>query len=64
MSTTKTVTRKAAIKAGERHYFTGKPCKRGHVSIRYTDTCNCVECMKERIYRDRSEIAEIRRGEQ
>lgn len=25
-------------------YFTGKPCKRGHVSHRYKSTRRCVEC--------------------
>lgn len=29
-------------------YFTGKPCKRGHVAPRFTSTRNCVECNKER----------------
>lgn len=25
-------------------YFTGKPCKRGHMSHRYKSTRRCVEC--------------------
>lgn len=29
-------------------YFTGKPCIRGHVSPRYADNSDCVECRKER----------------
>lgn len=33
-----------ALKAGESKYFTGKPCKRGHVALRYTCSGKCVEC--------------------
>lgn len=29
-------------------YFTGKPCKRGHVAERYVSTRTCVECADER----------------
>lgn len=28
-------------------YFTGKPCKYGHVSERYVLSCRCVRCCKE-----------------
>lgn len=28
-------------------YFTGKPCKRGHISERYMASKGCVECTKE-----------------
>lgn len=31
---------------GATHYFTGKPCSRGHIALRKTKGC-CVECMKE-----------------
>lgn len=31
---------------GATHYFTGKPCARGHVALRKTKG-SCVECMKE-----------------
>ena len=27
------------------HYFTGKPCKRGHTALRYVSTRQCVECV-------------------
>lgn len=53
------IDRKAAIKTGQRHYFTGLPCKRGHVSHRYTATSNCVQCMIDRIYKKRKEIIAI-----
>lgn len=37
--------RAAAKKNGERFYFTGKPCKNGHISRRYTTKGTCCECM-------------------
>ena len=36
--------KKEAEMLGLDHYFTGKPCKYGHVSERYTQSCNCIEC--------------------
>jgi hypothetical protein len=39
---------KSAIEEGLPRYFTGKPCKRGHLSERYVKTYHCVECGKER----------------
>jgi len=50
-------TRKAAIKSGASFYFTGKPCKRGHLSVRYTHTSNCRECMFEKVSKDRESIS-------
>lgn len=33
-----------AIQNNEPFYLTGKPCKRGHISKRYTKTAACFEC--------------------
>ena len=38
------ITRKDALDQGLTHYFTGKPCKRGHVAAKYAKSANCVEC--------------------
>lgn len=38
------ITRRDALAQGLTHYYTGKPCKRGHVGARYAKTANCVEC--------------------
>lgn len=38
-------TRIEALQMGVTRYFTGKPCKRGHISNRYTQNGGCVECM-------------------
>jgi hypothetical protein len=35
-----------AIALGLRTYNTGKPCKHGHLSDRYTKSSCCVECVK------------------
>jgi hypothetical protein len=40
-------TRKQAKLDGDSFYFTGEPCKKGHVSIRWVSTPICVECAKE-----------------
>ena len=41
------ITRAEALAQGLRHYFTGKPCKRGHVSIRNTRKAACLECDRQ-----------------
>jgi hypothetical protein len=38
--------RKTAVSANLRFYFTGKPCKRGHIDQRRTSTGICVTCSK------------------
>jgi len=40
----KVVTRQEARDNGDAYYFTGKPCKHNHVSIRFTSNGTCVEC--------------------
>jgi 5-methylcytosine-specific restriction endonuclease McrA len=39
-------TRKEAQALGEKFYFTGEPCVRGHIALRKTKGA-CVECVKE-----------------
>ena len=41
-------TRKTALAFGEIHYFTGKPCHKGHIAFRYTKTGHCNDCVTER----------------
>lgn len=40
------VTRPAAFAAGAKRYFTGKPCRKGHVAQRYVSTWSCVICQE------------------
>ena len=56
------ITRQEAIAQGLRHFYTGEPCKRGHMSERYTVNGACAQCTKEstkrrmaRIYSDPEE---------
>ena len=39
-------TRKEAKKSGNKYYFTGQPCTRGHTALRKAKG-SCVECVKE-----------------
>lgn len=43
----KKITRKDAMSKGLRHYFTGEPCKQGHVAERIVDSCGCRQCRLE-----------------
>lgn len=49
------ISRKDAIERGLKRYFTGKPCKNGHVSERKVSDCRCISCNQEKEKRrDRS----------
>jgi len=50
--------RREAKILGVKFYCTGKPCKHGHVSDRYTTTGMCVECVKLQSVKWRSDNAE------
>lgn len=39
------ISRQTAIRERRIRYFTGEPCKHGHVAERYTKTAGCVECL-------------------
>ena len=38
-------TRKQAMLDGENTYFTGTPCKNGHITYRYVQSGTCYECI-------------------
>lgn len=42
------ISRAEAKAIGYKKYFTGKPCKHGHISERYTSSKHCLQCLKER----------------
>lgn len=46
------VTKEQAIEEGLTRYFTGKPCKRGHIAERSTNDSTCVQCIAE-VYRSK-----------
>ena len=39
------VKRNIALKRNNRHYFTGKPCRHGHISKRYVNDRHCFTCI-------------------
>ena len=41
------ITRSDAVAAGLNKYFTGQPCKNGHVDFRYTKSGACQSCIAE-----------------
>jgi hypothetical protein len=42
----KIVSRKQAVEAGLKRYFTGKPCPYGHISERQVSNNSCNECLR------------------
>lgn len=42
----KVISRKAAKAAGLKHYWSGKPCKYGHIDLRYVASFTCKECQR------------------
>lgn len=52
------LTRDDARAFGSRRFFTGKPCRRGHVCERYVSGEGCVEChaARNKIWAARSRL--------
>ncbi len=42
--------RQEAKKSGSKHYFTGDPCRNGHLSPKYRDG-DCIQCNRDRVRR-------------
>ena len=38
------LSRKQAQAQGLKHHFTGKPCKRGHIDLRFVSSGECIKC--------------------
>ncbi len=52
----KIITRRTAIREGLHQYYTGRPCKHGHLSPRTTKSCDCTECIKTRYARTKKSL--------
>lgn len=50
-----------AKKSGEKYYFTGNKCKRGHISRRLTSTRQCTECQREYYQERKDELSAAHR---
>lgn len=42
------ISRAEAHAKGLKHFFTGKPCTKGHISRRFVTTGGCMTCNRER----------------
>jgi hypothetical protein len=55
-----------ARKSGSKQYFTGKPCKHGHIANRCTCDGQCMECSRikslKRFYKNQKEMSERARS--
>lgn len=58
----KVIKRMDAARQGLNHYFTGKPCKYGHVDKRYVLNGLCVACNKEIAQQYRAHVKEVQRA--
>ena len=54
-------TRKQAMIDGENIYFTGKPCKHGHMNYRYVQSGSCYDCINSTRINGESATAVSRR---
>lgn len=45
------ISRKEASSQGLSKYFTGKPCKHGHIDYRYVCDCTCFQCARDKVAR-------------
>ena len=43
--------REEAVDTGSLHYFTGSPCKHGHLSPRFVSNCRCIVCNRDSMNR-------------
>lgn len=50
-----------ARRRGSKHYFTGKPCRFGHIAPRYTTNSKCAICMRDEVRRYYARHADHRR---
>lgn len=57
----KIIERKEALEKKLKYYFTGRPCKRGHISIRSMNF-GCIDCYEDK-KAIRAEVMEIKRKE-
>ena len=55
-------TKAEARAMGLKKYFTGRPCKRGHLAERYVSDPNCIECLRLHDQNTREQRREYLRG--
>ncbi|OVZ82209.1 hypothetical protein [Yersinia kristensenii] len=55
----KIITRTDAARVGQLKYYTGKPCRNGHLCERYTVNGSCVECNANHTIAQRKRIKSL-----
>src|SRR5258707_2011083 len=58
---TEIISRSEAKAKGLKRYFTGEPCKRGHIAERLISDCTCVQCYVAARIANTEKIREQRR---
>lgn len=56
------ITRAEAREQGKARYFTGKPCRNGHLEERFTLDARCLGCSREHSAKSRAKHLEARRA--
>jgi CRISPR/Cas system Type II protein with McrA/HNH and RuvC-like nuclease domain len=56
------ISRDEAIRLGQNWYFTGKPCKHGHVDKRRVDNWCCVQCERDKATRFRQQFPAVQKA--
>lgn len=56
---TEIISKQQAIAAGLKYYFTGKPCKHGHLAEKYTNGSNCKVCHQQKVEERNKEFLAI-----
>lgn len=57
-------TRNQAKSDGDKHYFTGRPCPKGHVDFRLTSSYCCISCQREWVATERATNPEFKARQQ
>jgi hypothetical protein len=60
----KIVTRLEAAASGLNKFYTGKPCKHGHLSERWVLNGACVQCNVERVAKQRRDLIKTMKAAQ
>lgn len=56
---TEIILRKEAIAKRLKTYFTGKPCKHGHIAKRFTLSGTCYECIHNNVKNEREIVKKL-----
>lgn len=55
--------RPTALRLGSKYFFTGRPCRNGHIELRFSKAKCCLQCNRDRMQRLRLDSPEYREKE-